>query len=83
MNENRKKEISKFLSLILRHSPQTIGLHIDENGWADVNELLAKCAHKHRHFSLADLKEVVATNDKKRFSFNEDETKIRQIRGIQ
>ena len=50
MNEEQKKTISKFLSLILLHNPQTIGLRIDENGWADVEELLAKSAKKNRHF---------------------------------
>ena len=81
MNENQKKSISKFLSLVLRHQPQTIGLTIDENGWAEVEELIAKCA-KHNHiFSKEELQEIVVTNDKKRFSFNEDETKIRANQG--
>lgn len=40
MKESDKKRIGKFLSLILRHSPQTIGLELDENGWADVHELI-------------------------------------------
>lgn len=81
MIEEQKKTISKFLSLILRHNPQTIGLHIDENGWADVQELLMKSAQKNRSFSFADLKEIIATNDKQRFSFNSNETKIRANQG--
>ncbi|WP_271784256.1 RNA 2'-phosphotransferase [Aquimarina algiphila] len=75
------KQISKFLSLILRHNPGKIKLHLDENGWADVNELLSKAK---RHQPILDfelLKEIVETNDKKRFAFNKDETRIRANQG--
>ena len=68
--------VSKFLSLVLRHRPQTIGLTLDENGWADVNDLLKKA-----NVDIATLEFVVATNDKKRFAFNEDKTKIRASQG--
>lgn len=81
MNEQHKKSISKFLSLILRHSPQTIGLQLDENGWADVEELLAKSADHKKPFSKSELEEIVATNDKKRFAFNEAHTHIRASQG--
>lgn len=37
MNEKQKTKLSKFLSLVLRHTPETIGLGLDENGWADVS----------------------------------------------
>lgn len=81
MNENQKKNISKFLSLVLRHQPETIDLALDANGWANVEELIAKC-EKHNHtFSEDELKEIVFTNDKKRFSFNDDETQIRANQG--
>ncbi|MBV8327126.1 RNA 2'-phosphotransferase [Chryseobacterium sp.] len=81
MNEIETKRISKFLSLILRHQPETIGLKLDENGWADVEELRAKSEKKRMHFSLDELDEVVETNNKKRFAFNDDKTKIRASQG--
>lgn len=81
MNERDKNKISKFLSLILRHNPGTIGLHLDEQGWADVGELLSKAAVHQHPFSINELKEVVLTNDKQRFSFNEDGSKIRASQG--
>ncbi len=81
MNEREIKSISKFLSLLLRHQPDLIGLKLDENGWADVAELIEKSKRKGKHFSIEILEEVVATNDKKRFSFNEDQTKIRANQG--
>ena len=81
MNEKNKKTISKFLSLVLRHQPQEIGLNLDANGWANVDELIQKCAIKNIKFNFEDLKEVVATNEKQRFIFNEDKSKIRANQG--
>ncbi len=81
MNEQQKKRISKFLSLILRHQPETISLKLDENGWANVDELKDKCSRHKVVFTLEELDEVVETNDKKRFIFNEDKTKIRANQG--
>jgi putative RNA 2'-phosphotransferase len=81
MTEEHKKTISKFLSLVLRHQPQEIGLNLNENGWADIAELMQKSAKKGRRFSMEELEEIVATNDKKRFSLNEDKTMIRANQG--
>jgi putative RNA 2'-phosphotransferase len=81
MDDKQIKSISKFLSLILRHSPETIGLQLDENGWADVAELITKAAAHRQVFDKATLEMVVAGNDKQRFSFNEDHTRIRANQG--
>ncbi len=81
MNENRKTKISKFLSLILRHKPDTIGLHLDENGWAKIEELLAKSHIGGNSFSREELIEVVESNDKRRFSFDDSGEKIRAAQG--
>ena len=81
MDEKVKKKISKFLSLILRHSPDSIRLRLDENGWAEVEELIQKSAVKGMPFTSQELEVVVLTNDKQRFSYNEDKTKIRASQG--
>lgn len=81
MSEQHKKVISKLLSLVLRHKPEGIGLQLDNNGWADVNELLTKLEKKNVEISMNELKEIVETNDKKRFVFNEDSTRIRANQG--
>ena len=83
MNEKTAKSVSKFLSLILRHSPETIGLKLDENGWADVEELIVKCNNRgsQNQMTAELLDYVVENNDKKRFTFNEDKTKIRASQG--
>jgi putative RNA 2'-phosphotransferase len=81
MNSNLIK-LSKFLSLILRHKPETIELTLDENGWADVAELIY-LANKHNKTPLTQalLKEIVVNNDKQRFAFNEDKSRIRANQG--
>jgi putative RNA 2'-phosphotransferase len=81
MEASKRNKISKFLSLILRHAPDEIGLVLDENGWADVGELIAKAAQKGMVFSREDIEEVVVTNDKQRFSYNEDKSRIRANQG--
>ncbi len=81
MDVKRKIKISKFLSLVLRHKPEVIGLKLDENGWARVADLRRSCADYGKSFTFAELEEVVDTNDKKRFSFNETKTKIRANQG--
>ena len=74
-------KISKFLSLVLRHSPQTIKIRLDENGWADVDKLIQQSNIHKMKFDFETLEEVVFTNDKQRFSFNDDYTKIRANQG--
>ncbi len=76
MSKNR--DMSKFLSLVLRHKPETIGLELDLNGWADVAELLSKIKNG---MTVEILEEIVLTNDKQRFTFNENKTKIRANQG--
>lgn len=75
------RTISKFLSYVLRHSPQSIQLNLDSQGWAEVDELLA-CSAKHgRKLSLEILQRIVATNDKKRFAFDASGQRIRANQG--
>ncbi|MFT5468696.1 MAG: putative RNA 2'-phosphotransferase [Verrucomicrobiales bacterium] len=74
-------KLSRFVSLVLRHKPETIGLDLDENGWAEVEQLLAKMNAFGRQIDLATLVEVVETNDKKRFTFDESRTRIRANQG--
>ncbi len=74
-------QISKFLSLVLRHKPQEINLQLDENGWADTDELIAKSTAHGIALNFDLLEEIVFTNDKKRFSFKDDLSKIRANQG--
>lgn len=76
MNEQQKKRTGKFISLILRHSPQKIGIELDASGWASVDELLIGLKRKGRSLSFAQLEELVATNDKQRYRFNDDKSRI-------
>lgn len=71
---------SKFLSLILRHKPEVIGITLDEHGWARVDEVIAGIA-KTRPMSMEILEEIAATDSKGRYAFNEDKTLIRANQG--
>ncbi len=73
-------EASKFMSLILRHKPEAIGIRLDEHGWAKVDELIAGIA-KTRKFNMEMLEEIVRTDEKQRYSFSEDKKRIRANQG--
>lgn len=73
-------ETSKFIALILRHKPEAIGITLDEHGWANVQELIAGIAKTH-DFNMNILEEIVRTDNKQRYSFNEDKTLIRANQG--
>ena len=75
------KETSKFLSYVLRHAPETIGLVLDENGWANVDELVLKAREAGRAFDRAALLDAVATSDKRRFTLSPDGMRIRAAQG--
>ncbi|MBY8880370.1 RNA 2'-phosphotransferase [Actinacidiphila acidipaludis] len=81
LDEKRTVRMSRFLSMVLRHQPDKIGITLDEGGWADVDELMAACGRAGRRLTRADLDHVVATNDKKRFAFSEDGRRIRASQG--
>jgi putative RNA 2'-phosphotransferase len=72
---------SKLLSYVLRHRPDSIGLVLDAHGWADVGELLARLVAGGKPVDPALLARVVAENDKQRFAFNADRTRIRASQG--
>ena len=74
------KETSKFISLILRHKPETIGITLDEHGWANVDELIAGVSKTHP-LDMATLEQIVAEDEKQRYSFNEEKTLIRANQG--
>ncbi len=73
-------ETSRFISLILRHKPEVIGITLDKHGWANVNELIEGVS-KSREFDMEMLEKIVRTDEKQRYSFNFDKTLIRANQG--
>jgi putative RNA 2'-phosphotransferase len=65
--QSNSARLSKFLSFVLRHKPDTIGLTLDPQGWTSIDELIAKSDAAGTRFSREDLLHVVATGEKKRF----------------
>ena len=80
-SDKQLTHISKFLSMVLRHQPETIGIQLDQNGWTDVDELIEKANNNGIKFDRETLSHIVATNTKKRFAFNKTLDKIRASQG--
>jgi putative RNA 2'-phosphotransferase len=81
MNEQEQKRISKNLSYVLRHRPDSIGLELEMNGWVAVERLLAAFETHGQTISLDVLKQVVTNSDKRRFEFSDDGLRIRARQG--
>lgn len=63
----------KKLSYLLRHDKSYA---FDEHGWREVSDLVAN-----HGFTMEELREIVATNDKQRYEFSDDMTRIRARQG--
>jgi putative RNA 2'-phosphotransferase len=77
LTDNEITEISKFLSYVLRHHPEAIGLELDAHGWANIDSLIEKAGQEGKSLSHEKLHEVVASGTKKRFTISEDRDFIR------
>jgi putative RNA 2'-phosphotransferase len=78
---SNRVSLSRWLSFILRHQPESIGLTLDEEGWADVADLILRGQRHGIEIDYERLTQVVAENDKQRFRWNEDGSKIRANQG--
>ena len=78
---DRIVETSKFLSYVLRHRPQEIGIELDSEGWTGIDALIAAAARDGRRLDRALILEVVAGNDKQRFAISSDGLRIRAVQG--
>ncbi|MDY6622175.1 RNA 2'-phosphotransferase [Clostridioides difficile] len=78
---SKKDKLSIFISLILRHKPEIIGIKLDDYGYADVNELIEKTNNTGRNINIEILEQIVKEDNKQRYSFNEDRSKIRANQG--
>jgi putative RNA 2'-phosphotransferase len=74
-------EKSKFLSYVLRHRPDDIGILLETEGWATIQSLITGAAAKGVALDTLTIAEIVATNDKKRFELSSDGKKIRAVQG--
>ncbi len=81
MQSQNDIRLGKFISLILRHKPETIGITLDEQGWADVEELIKAMKKAGKEIDKKKLECIVAENEKQRYIFNENHTKIRANQG--
>lgn len=75
----RLTKISKFLSFILRHHPQSIGMQLSPEGWLNVDDLVKNANAHGKSISLAQIHEIVTSNEEKRFALSDDGLRIRAI----
>ena len=75
-------KLSIFISKVLRHQPELIDLEMDKHGWVSVTQLIAG-VNRTGSFKITKevLREIVETDSKKRYSFNENETRIKANQG--
>ena len=73
--------LSRYLSLILRHKPEAIDITLDKHGWANVHDLIAGIVKNNPGFNMEVLEEIVRTDNKQRYSFYPDKTLIRAYQG--
>lgn len=78
--DNNITKTSRYISLILRHKPEVIGIQLDRNGWASVPDLI-RGVNKTHPLDMDLLEEIVATDEKQRYSFNSDKSLIRANQG--
>lgn len=81
MNNPNLIKLGKFLSLVLRHKPEVIGIQLDPQGWVEVNQLLIQCRTYGKPIDRITLEAIVATNNKKRYMISEDGKRIRASQG--
>lgn len=81
MDEKRLVKLSKYLSRHLRHQPEALGLTLEPGGWVAVDALLAAMRRAGMELSRAELDEIVARNNKQRFSFDTTGQRIRANQG--
>jgi len=81
MKEQDITQLSKFLSYVLRHKPESIGVTLDSEGWASIDEIIAGATKSRRAVSREMVECVVATNDKQRFALSPDGLYIRAVQG--
>lgn len=72
---------SKFLSYILRHKPEAIGITLDSDGWVNIDNLITQANYHNEQLNQELIKLIVKTNDKKRFTISDDGLKIRAAQG--
>jgi putative RNA 2'-phosphotransferase len=73
--------LSRFLSYVLRHAPEAIGIELAPGGWVHVDELIARCAAAGRVFDRSELEAVIAGDSKRRFTLSPDGSRVRAAQG--
>lgn len=82
MDNNRKTAISKFLSYVLRHNPNSIGIELDRDGWTKIDRLVSRVRERYAEFDEAVLREITQTDDKQRYAVSGGKIRAQQGHSI-
>jgi len=75
----RLTKISKFLSFVLKHNPESIGMTLEPQGWLQIEDLIKNANANGKSITLAQLHEVVTSGEERRFALSDDGLRIRAI----
>lgn len=81
MKNEEQIRISKLMSFGLRHHPEKLGIQLDEHGWTDCEALCAAVRKRYPGFAMEDMRKIVSEDEKQRYSFSTDGTRIRANQG--
>ena len=81
MDSKHINEASKFLSYVLRHKPHSIGLELDSDGWAEIDQLIIGSANEGRNINREMILAILTSSEKKRFAISSDGQHIRALQG--
>lgn len=81
LTSKKQESISRFLSLVLRHKPEQIGLMLDDSGWADIDQLVDKATAAGVDIDRPIIERIAASCPKQRFAISEDGQRIRATQG--
>ena len=78
MTKKEQENLGKYIALILRHKPEVIDITLDEQGWANVSDLI-KGINKTQHFTMGMLEKIIEEDNKQRYSFNREDRKSTRL----
>ena len=81
MEPKARTELSKFLSFVLRHKPEAVGLQLDPGGWVEIADVIEKCRAHGKTLTKDLVEAIVATSPKQRFAISEDGLRVRANQG--
>ncbi len=82
LDDNERLKISRFMSFVLRHKPEAIGLVLDRDGWIDLSEFVSKLSSRFPEIEVDAVVQIVETDVKGRYSITNNMIRANQGHSI-